>query len=222
MVKDYDYSKYWENEYESRKKYYQELYGKINNFYKFPENKTVLDIGGGNGQLSNFFKIKKAVIMDISDSGLNFAKKKFGYRVLKQDLGGEWGIGKQFNVALCNECLEHFESPLEVMKKANDSLKIDGILYVSVPNMMPDGEHHKAWMYYQKLAKICKESGFKIEKRIIIPRFAKNTKAIGLKQNVYNFISFILGKSRGVLTEKFPSIFGKFYHLKLKKIKNLK
>ena len=220
MAKEYNYSDYWKNEFDSRKKYYNNLYGKFKDFYVFPEN-LVLDVGGGNGQLAKFLQIKNPLILDVSDSGLRFAKEKFGFKVIKTDLTREWNLNKNFNCVLCNECLEHLDKPLETLNKINNVLNIGGIAYISVPNMIPDGEHHKSWIYYRKLKTILNKSGFKIENKIIVPRFEKIKTPHTIKERLYSFISVLLSKNNEKITNLFPSIFGRFYHIKARKIKEL-
>ena len=46
----------------------------------------ILDIGGGNGHFSHFIGAKNVTIIDVSDSGLNFASQKFGFQTIKNDL----------------------------------------------------------------------------------------------------------------------------------------
>jgi len=207
----YDYSDYWNNQYERRKKYYHNIYSSVISFYNIPSKEMILDVGGGNGQLANFFGAKKVFLVDISNSGLIFAKKHFKYKTKKLNFLGEWNIKKKFSCALCMEVLEHFKDPDKILKKISNILKSGGVLYISVPNMKPDRQHHFNRIHLRKLKKILVKNNFIIKDFIVVSRFQK-MKINSIKSFLYCVGFYFLGKFN--LERKFPSILGKFYHIK--------
>jgi len=200
----YNYENYWEDSEEERKRYYDNLYSKVKDFYNFQKDKKVLDVAGGSGQLSNFFGLKKVTLIDISDSGLQIAKKRFHFNIRKCDLVKEsWPTrGKKYDYVLCNEFLEHIHHPSIILCEINESLKEGGILYIGQPNMRPDGEHHVRRINYSYLKFILGENGFKIK--------IKSTKSTMV--NIKIFIGatigiFIPNKLKYSLAKKFPNVF---------------
>lgn len=228
---NYDYEDYWEKEYENRERrgYYEALYGKVKEFFKFRLKDNILDIGGGNGQFSNFIKAKNVTIIDISGSGLKFAKNKFKYKTLKQDICKKWGLKNQsFDVCFCNEILEHLKSPSQVIAEAYRILKKQGILYIGQPNMYPDGKHHLKKIDLKYLKRILKENGFKIEEYLIKAKYIDNkfkelSSKKSFKANVAIFFGFLIGslmneKQKRRIARKFPNFLGGFYYIKAMKI----
>jgi len=226
----YDYEDYWEDSEEERKKYYENLYSKVKSFYKFPKNKKVLDVAGGSGQLSNYFGLKNVTLIDISDSGLGIAKKKFKFKTKKCDLVNDtWPTrGKKYDFVLCNEFLEHIYHPSIVLCEINRSLKKGGMLYLGQPNMKPDGKHHVRRINYRCLKSLLKENRFRIKEEIIVPKIisSKFSEISSTKPFIINtklFIGatigmFIPNKFKFIIAKKFPNVLGGFYHIKAEKI----
>lgn len=222
----YNYEDYWAGEYDKRRKtfYYENLYGEVKKFFKFKPKDKILDIAGGNGHFASFIGIKKATIMDISESGLEFARKKFGYKTIKQNVYERWKIKENsFDVCFCNELLEHLKFPSLIIAEAYRVLKRGGILYVGQPNMHPDGEHHLKKIDLRYLKKILEENGFKIERYIIKPKYINNklknfSKKNSAKSNLGVIFGFLLGlfinkKCGERISKMFPNFFGGFYYL---------
>ena len=224
----YDYKDYWEDSEEERKRYYENLYSKVKSFYQFPKNKKVLDVAGGSGQLSNFFGIKKVTLIDVSDSGLEIAKKRFHFDTRKCDLVKDsWPTrGEKFDFALCNEFLEHIYHPSIVLCEINKSLRKGGILYLGQPNMTPDGEHHVRRINYDYLKLILKENGFEIKKEVIVPKiisskFSEINKTKSPLTNIKILVGALMGifiPNKFAVAKRFPNIFGGFYHIMAEKI----
>ncbi|MGK0209342.1 MAG: 2-polyprenyl-3-methyl-5-hydroxy-6-metoxy-1,4-benzoquinol methylase [Patescibacteria group bacterium] len=226
----YDYEDYWEDSEEERVGYYKNLYGKIRKFYNINQNERVLDVAGGSGQMSNYFNLKNVSVIDISDSGLKIAKNKYGYKTFKCDLLQEaWNTrGEEFDVAICNEFLEHIYFPATVLHEINKSVKKGGILYIGQPNMTPDGEHHVRRINYSYLKFILEESGFKIKKQIIVPKIIsskfseiKKGQSIStkIKIGLGAFIGlFLTKKMKFYIARKIPNTIGGFYHIKAIKV----
>jgi 2-polyprenyl-3-methyl-5-hydroxy-6-metoxy-1,4-benzoquinol methylase len=226
----YDYEDYWEDSEEERKEYYENLYSKVKDFYKFPKNKTVLDVAGGSGQLSNYFGLKNVTLIDISDSGLEIAKKKFKFKTKKCDLVNDaWPTrGQKFDFALCNEFLEHIHNPSKILGEINKSLKKGGILYIGQPNMKPDGEHHVIRVSHSYLKPLLEKNGFKIKAEVIVPKiinskFSEMGSSKPFTVNLKIFIGatigmFLSNKLQFTLAKKFPDVLGGFYHIRAEKI----
>jgi len=226
----YDYSNYWEDSLKKREEYYSRIYSKIRRFYKTKPGESILDVAGGNGQLSNYLGFKKVTLLDISDSGIKIARKKFKYKAKKSDLLNEsWPIReKYFDIAICNEFLEHVSFPSLILSRINSCLKKRGTLYVAGPNMTPDGVHHVKRITWSYLNQILLENGFKIVASIIVPKFLTLTfSEISFskkpKDNLKIFFGAFLGiffskKTKFKLAKIFPNFFGGFYHIKAEKI----
>ena len=130
-------------------------------------NKKILDIGGGiNPILSGKsiyiadFKIQKKI------------KNLFGKNFFEIDIENK-AIKNQFDHIFLIHTLEHFKYPLKAMKNISKSLKINGRLFVEVPNF---DFHTKKRTYYgifhqhlsmftiKHLNNLLNLSGMKIEK----------------------------------------------------------
>jgi len=226
----YDYEDYWEDSEEERKEYYENLYSNVKDFYNFQKDKKVLDVAGGSGQLSHYFGLKKVTLIDVSDSGLEIAKKRFHFDTKKCDLVKEpWPTREEnYDFALCNEFLEHIYHPSIVLCEINKSLKKGGILYIGQPNMKPDGEHHVRRINHRYLKFILKENGFKINEEIIFPKIIiskfseiKSNKSLIVNAKIFIGATigiFMTSKLKFTLAKKFPNILGRFYHIKAEKI----
>lgn len=95
-----------------------------------------LDIGCGNGSLSNWLSLTKftAVGIDPSESGILEAKKAYKdiefFRLgSNDDLSG---LGT-FDLVTCIEVIEHCYDPGLLLRKIHAALKPDGIAIVSTP-----------------------------------------------------------------------------------------
>ena len=226
----FDYSKYWEGEFERRKRirYYEKLYGKCQEFYKFNENDNIIDIGGGNGHFMHFLNVKNATILDISESGLEFAKNRFVYTTVKNNLNNRWNVKDEYyDIAFCMEVLEHLRYPSLVIAEVYKVLKRGGILYIGQPNMKPDGKHHVKRIHFKYLKELLEENGFIIEDYIICPGFLTN-KLSNLKntESIRKKLLIIVGSILNIMTTystknylayKIPYMFGGFYHVKARK-----
>jgi len=91
-------------------------------------NRKIFEFGGGLGQ--NVYPLKKnAIIYDISDFALNFAKKK-GINATKNidDIKDN-----SFDIALSSHTLEHLDNPLENLKLLRAKIKKNGMLILIIP-----------------------------------------------------------------------------------------
>lgn len=177
-----------------------------------------------------YLGVKNATILDISESGLKFAKEKFGYNTIKNDLYKRWNVNDEFyDVAFCMEVLEHLQYPSLVIAEVYRVLKRGGILYVGQPNMKPDGKHHIKRIHLKYLKNLLEENGFLIEEYIISPglltnNFSRIKNTTSLRKKILIFVGSILNiittkSMKKNLANMFPRVFGGFYHIKARKVK---
>ena len=109
-------------------------YGAILNC--IPKNSTILDIGCGDGNVTQLYKEKGEVYgIDISQNALDSAKAK-GIKTQLQDLNN---LPLQFennffDTVVMTDVLEHIVDPFELLKEAQRILKPQGKLVITVPN----------------------------------------------------------------------------------------
>lgn len=124
-----------------REEWFDFLAKKILNLYK-KQHKTdnklkILDVGCGEGiLLGKFQKMGHDVYgCDLSTAGEEMSIKK-GYKFLGKDLSLiENQYKNYFDIVVSTSVLEHIEFPLEFLKRLENLLKIEGLLYINgVPN----------------------------------------------------------------------------------------
>jgi SAM-dependent methyltransferase len=229
-MRNYDYSGYWNGgvEQENRKDYYSKLYNRILKDLLPPKKAKIIDVGGGNAGFMRFLGIKEAVIFDISDSGLKVAEK-YGFKTKKGDLLKKFPFKKEtFDVAYCFEVAEHLEDSNNMFSEINRILKKGGVLYLSIPNLPPDGVHHKKRWKMKELIKDMNKSGFRIVWVNNNPRFNGNyslkeiNESINIFMKIKKILSNIFNKLipenlRLNLSKKWPDVFSSVQILKLEK-----
>lgn len=97
------------------------------------ENKKLLNLGGGTGQVSNMIKKigYEVYNLDIEIINENEYNKQYDLNStteLPYDEG-------QFDYVLCQEVIEHIENPWKLFRDINKVLKKDGILILTTPNI---------------------------------------------------------------------------------------
>jgi len=102
--------------------------------YKNPGN--ILDIGCGVGLFLYLAKKRgwEASGIEISKFASNFAKNKLKLNVINSD-NLDIFQDKFFDVIVVNHVLEHIKNPLVILKQIKKKLKINGILFIGVPNI---------------------------------------------------------------------------------------
>lgn len=159
------YKNYWTQDVSVREKrqYYQKLYQHLYSKLKPAEDNRILDVAGGNGQFLHYLDIRKADVIDISESGLSVAKK-FGYHTIFANIEERFPIPSQnYDVVFCCEVLEHLHFPNKTLSEINNTLKANGVLFLCQPNMKPDGVHHVRRYKLNELKNDLKKTGFDIE-----------------------------------------------------------
>jgi len=88
----------------------------------------VLDIGGGNENMMEYFNVEDATILDIE----NNSEKEYDF--IKADIRKKLPkIDKKFKTIFIFETLEHIENPLYLMAQVYDLLDEKGKVYISMP-----------------------------------------------------------------------------------------
>lgn len=222
------YKDYWDGMYEEREAvgYYQSLYTRHLGFIK-PEGK-ILDVGGGNGHLLRFLRVKKADIIDISDSGVSIAKKS-GYHSILGDIEKPFPAKPgSYDTAMCFEVLEHLHHPEITIAEMHRCLKRGGILYLGQPNNKADGKIHVRRVYYTGLVKDLRKAGFQILETRFTPAFIHRKSLSGFykEKNLMlaaemfagYILSFIPDRMRSFMARSWPNRFALMYIIKCKKI----
>jgi 2-polyprenyl-3-methyl-5-hydroxy-6-metoxy-1,4-benzoquinol methylase len=220
------YKDYWTQEFEKRRKenYYETLYDPIKK-YLISHEKLIVDVGGGNGQLMDYLRIKNPKILDISESGLKFAREHFGFKTIKSDVQKRYPLKENsVDTAYCFEVLEHLENPNKTLCEINNILKSNRTLFLSIPNFKPDGVHHKRKWRFNELKEDVKKCGFEVVWFKNIPRFNLSYRRIinGKASFIQKTVmlaghTIFFSRLRNFLAKKIPDLFVAMYIVKCKK-----
>lgn len=98
------------------------------------KNKTLLDLGCGNGSLTKLIapSFKKTIAIDPSISGIEQAKVNYDGDIDFQNNSIE-NIDENFDIISLFEVIEHVYDPISFMKKVKGRLKKDGKIFLSTP-----------------------------------------------------------------------------------------
>ncbi len=102
---------------------------------KYKDHGSVLDVGGREGFLADFFKKDGhycPVVIDISSKAVAYAKRR-GHRAFVKNAHDLIMLGNRFDIILLSHCLEHCEKPELVIDGCKLILKPDGIVAVQIP-----------------------------------------------------------------------------------------
>lgn len=168
------YKDYWVGEAESRevRRYYERLYDRFVDRLRPSEGAHVLDVAGGNGQLMRYLGVRRADVLDISESGLEEARRS-GFNPIFGDIQQRFPIPeKNYDAAYCFEVLEHLHYPSKTLAEIHNVLKPGGVLTVGQPNMRADGVHHVRRYYLKPLLDDLKKTGFEIQWIDYVPAYS--------------------------------------------------
>lgn len=95
----------------------------------------IFDIGAGTGMLLSKFKENGWDVsgVELTHNAVNYAKKKYGIKLLQGDFL-EKKINDKYDVVVLNGALEHLHKPYETLSKARVNLKKNGFILISIPN----------------------------------------------------------------------------------------
>ena len=103
----------------------------------YPTN--ILDIGSGAGEnLLNFqktFPKSQLFAIEPSKASQGFLESN-NINVISGDANSDWDVtdSKKYSIIILRHVLEHFLKPEEVLRKVENRLSDDGIVYIAVPN----------------------------------------------------------------------------------------
>lgn len=136
--------------------------------------KSILDIGSGNGENLLFFKENNPETICYAIEPSIISQKILrdnNVEVISEDVDSNWELGfkNSFDIIIMRHVLEHFLNPLEILQKVNYALKDSGILYLAVPNNLLE-KRNEGWLrvahtyYFNKytLASILKKAKLEI------------------------------------------------------------
>jgi len=110
------------------------IYPIITNFFKNCKDGKILDIGCGNGNLSNRLLNMGFVIFGC-DIFKNIDKKGINYNKVDLNIGILPYKNNYFDYVTCIEVIEHLENPRTIIKEISRVLKPKGMLILSTPNI---------------------------------------------------------------------------------------
>lgn len=118
--------------YKERKKYFEELWKKIENL--IPEKGKLLDIGCGIGIFMDVAKKKGWEVsgQDISPFAVDYCRKK-GYVVYNKPMTEINIPENSFDVITIFDVIAHLQNPIEYIEKAKKILKPQGLLIIKTP-----------------------------------------------------------------------------------------
>ncbi len=119
----------------------KEIYQRVGNYLPEVFN-NYLDIGADAGLTLKYFKEKgKNISLYAIESSVECNKNlvnNIGAKIISNDAESDWYLNneKKFGLITIRMTLEHLLNPLKSLRKMAASLTDDGILYISVPNIM--------------------------------------------------------------------------------------
>ena len=177
--------------------YFSEIFWKIHcNLTKFfdkefiskAEDKgSLLEVPIGTGFYLSEFMLKKpkwnGLGIDIASNAIRFSQKicsvnniaDTSFRIEKNDFITQKFTSK-FDRIICGEFLEHVEDPLYILKKLNDILNKDGLIFLTVAVYAGGIDHIYLYENPAQVRKHVQKAGFIIEKELVQAVFEKNEK----------------------------------------------
>jgi len=100
-----------------------------------PEAKNILDIGAATGSFLNLVKKEKGLNVEgieISSYACMEAKEKYNLEIKNCTLGN-YQNKEKFDLIHMNHVFEHLDDPNESIKRINQLISDDGLLYIEIP-----------------------------------------------------------------------------------------
>lgn len=97
------------------------------------QNKTVLNLGGGSGQVSRIIEQLGFTVVNV-----DIEIDKEDAKNIRFDLNSDSALPvaeHSFDVVICQEIIEHVENPWKLFRFAKTYLKSGGALYLTTPNV---------------------------------------------------------------------------------------
>jgi 2-polyprenyl-3-methyl-5-hydroxy-6-metoxy-1,4-benzoquinol methylase len=101
------------------------------------KDKRLLEIGCSAGMFLYHVKekVKEVVGLDFDKSSAEYTMQKCQCKVYTSELANTPLKKESFDIICAFQVLEHVKSPLEFLLQVKEYLKVDGILYLEVPNL---------------------------------------------------------------------------------------
>lgn len=101
---------------------------------KYSKDKTIFDIGGGNGFVTKFMQDKgyESYLIEPGISGILNAKKRGVKNLINSTLNENFQKNAIPNIGIF-DVLEHIEDDMSFLKNINNKLQIGGFLFITVP-----------------------------------------------------------------------------------------
>jgi 2-polyprenyl-3-methyl-5-hydroxy-6-metoxy-1,4-benzoquinol methylase len=145
--KDRDYFR------ERRSAIFRQLVGEIKRLT--PHSGAVLDIGGAQGDLMHLLKLDRsdvtAVVHDLSESAVRYAKEHFGLPTILGDIGVLKAHDRRYDVVVLSDVLYYEPRIADVWLALNRLVKAGGAVLVRVPNKLAMIRTHRV---IQRIARL--------------------------------------------------------------------
>jgi len=179
---------------------------RVNLITKFVKKGRLLEIGSSTGIMLNLFKDLGWDVLGIEPSKSCREAWRKKLKVLNLQFEDAEIPKNYFDLVIMNHTLEHMEKPFEVLTKIKSLLKVNGILYVDVPNygslssnilgnkwpyLLPN--EHKHQFTKKSLADLIQKAGFKViywQSRSGIFEYSNPLKELGRKRFLIELFAF--------------------------------
>lgn len=97
------------------------------------DEKNILNLGGGTGQVSSIFEF-----LGFKTTNVDLDLKKEDNTNIKFDLNSDKELTlaqNSFDYVMCQEIIEHVENPWKLLRMAKEHLKKDGTIFLTTPNI---------------------------------------------------------------------------------------
>ncbi len=140
---------------------------------KSPKNARFLEVGPGHGLFMCLAALDKRCKSftgwDISETSLEATRKNINKLGLDKDVTLEHQdvlavetIGRQFDIIVISEVLEHLERPEITLKALRKLLAPGGNIFVNVPVNSPAPDHIYLWKTPEEVARFAEEADFRV------------------------------------------------------------
>ena len=175
---DYEWNAWYSGNF--LQKYWKRKIGSITKGF-LGNPKVLLDVGCGSSPVINLFHCTR-IGLEGNPGKIDFISKYSSAEFYQRDLGKGLGIEESLEAVICNNVLEHLQSPVKVIKDIGRLLEVGGLVVLTVPNcanpmtritewiygkVMPGGyaKEHIAEFTSKSLDELCGEYGLKLVER---------------------------------------------------------
>lgn len=100
----------------------------------FKKNGNLLDVGCGSGFFLNIMKQRGSKVkgIDLGKEKIKFAKEEFDIEIMEKNI---LNLEEKYDTITMHQLIEHVANPSSFIKKAYESLNLDGLLVITTPNL---------------------------------------------------------------------------------------